>query len=203
MGQHLDSEDYNQYSVIIDVDGNGWSDRFGNSLIHYATPILKMASNHTAFFEHLYAPDVSFTQFSSNLEDLPEKARRIITDVQKHGSQSHAFHLVRAMLATSQMLMDHLGLIEALAYTLLQYQSLNSLERKKEAEGVVGDDSSVKSGGSAVDGGGDAGGVPAADGFEEVAMTCCSLTRVPAEFATAVTTRLLPKAPREATRLDR
>ncbi|GLC60619.1 hypothetical protein PLESTB_001648700 [Pleodorina starrii] len=169
-------EDYNQYSVIIDVDGNGWSDRFGNSLIHYTTPVLKMASNRTAFFEHLYAPDTAFVQFNYTLDDLPRKARQMVDDIQKLATQSRYFKMVRNMQATSQMLMDHLGLAEALAETLLRYRSLAAWE-------VAGDDDPLISDPWDTD----------SSGFEEVPMTCCTLARVPAEFATAVTSRLLVK----------
>jgi hypothetical protein len=38
---HL-QEDFNKYGIILDVDGNGWSNRFA-MLAHYNTPILKQA----------------------------------------------------------------------------------------------------------------------------------------------------------------
>ncbi|EFJ42172.1 hypothetical protein VOLCADRAFT_107362 [Volvox carteri f. nagariensis] len=167
-GKLIEPEDYNQYSAIIDVDGHSWSDRFGNSLIHYATPILKMASNRTGFFEHLYAPGTAFQQFNNNLEDLPEKARKVISDVQQLSGDSESFQMVRNMHATSQLLMDHIGLAEAFVYSLLKYWSLVTWKL---------DPSDL-------------------DGFEEVPMTCCALTRVPPEFAVAVTTRLMRKVPR-------
>ncbi|GLI63564.1 hypothetical protein VaNZ11_006555 [Volvox africanus] len=223
-GDRIDSEDYNRYSAIIDVDGNGWSDRFGHALIHYSTPVLKMASNHTAFFEHLFAPGVTFLQFSPSLEDLVEKAGKVVAEVQKLGGQSKYFDMVKSMQATSQVLMDHLGLVEALAYSLLKYWSLVTWTLKDldpDTDVDLGhrnrlDPSIVKRGGDRAGGVGQDGGSDDDDhdddytkasakpltefpdevrGFEEVAMTCCSLTRVPAEFAAEVTTRLLRKAP--------
>ncbi|GIM01759.1 hypothetical protein Vretimale_6544 [Volvox reticuliferus] len=222
LGDRIDSEDYNRYSAIIDVDGNGWSDRFGHALIHYSTPVLKMASNNTAFFEHLFAPGVTFLQFSPSLEDLVEKASEVVSDVRQFGGQSKYFDMVKAMQATSQVLMDHVGIAEALAYSLLKYWSLVTWTLEDlDFDRDVGlghrrflDPSTGKGGSRRAGGGGQ--GAAAADGhdddtkvaaaslaevpvevtrFEEVVMTCCSLTRVPAEFAAAVTTRLLKRAP--------
>jgi hypothetical protein len=36
-------EDFNNFALIVDVDGNGWSDRM-RLLAHYNTPVLKQAS---------------------------------------------------------------------------------------------------------------------------------------------------------------
>ncbi|GIL64334.1 hypothetical protein Vafri_18306 [Volvox africanus] len=223
LGDRLDSEDYNRYSAIIDVDGNGWSDRFGHALIHYSTPVLKMASNHTAFFEHLFAPGVTFLQFSPSLEDLVGKAGKVVSEVRKLGGQSKYFDMVKSMQATSQVLMDHLGLMEALAYSLLKYWSLVTwtlgdldpdpdvdLGHRNHLDPSIAEKGNQRAGGGGQDGDGGGGeeeedddhdtktaaeSTDEMEGFEEVAMTCCSLTHVPAEFATAVTTRLLNKAP--------
>lgn len=45
-GEPMPLEDFNRYAVIIDADGNGWSDRL-RLLLHYNTAILKQASNLT------------------------------------------------------------------------------------------------------------------------------------------------------------
>ena len=39
-------EEFNKYQMILDVDGNGWSDRY-RLISHFNTPILKQASNLT------------------------------------------------------------------------------------------------------------------------------------------------------------
>lgn len=35
-------EDANRYALLLDVDGNGWSDRY-RLLAHFNTPLLKQA----------------------------------------------------------------------------------------------------------------------------------------------------------------
>ena len=40
---HACAADFNEYCVIIDVDGNGWSDRFAQ-LVQFNTPVLKARS---------------------------------------------------------------------------------------------------------------------------------------------------------------
>ncbi|GIL66557.1 hypothetical protein Vafri_20053 [Volvox africanus] len=207
LGDHIHSEDYNSYSAIIDVDGNGWSDRFGNSLIHYATPIIKMATNRTAFFEHLFAPGKTFLQFGPSMEDLVDKAGKLVSDVQHLGGKSEYFDMVRAMQGTSQILMDHVGIAEAFAYLLLKYWSLvtwtledshdpghrSLLDPTKEQNDGPGRGDGD---GLTVSGSSSAAAISAeVNGFEEVAVKCCSFTHLPAEFATAVTMRLSRKEP--------
>ncbi|GLC75151.1 hypothetical protein PLESTF_001600700 [Pleodorina starrii] len=159
-GALIGFEAFNQHCAILDVDGNGWSDRFGQ-MVHFNTPILKLASNHTGFFEHLMAPNVAIDQFSKDLSDLPEKARQLIADCQTGGSNSRARKLARSMQAISQMLMDHVGIAEAFAYTLHTYKNLSSWTF----------DSSLT-------------------GFKQVNRACCSEARVPKAFADAVTAKV-------------
>jgi hypothetical protein len=45
-GSRLALEEFNHYALILDVDGNGWSDRY-RLLAHMNTPVLKQASNLT------------------------------------------------------------------------------------------------------------------------------------------------------------
>ncbi|GFR51137.1 hypothetical protein Agub_g13492 [Astrephomene gubernaculifera] len=155
-GSRLSFEDFNTYCLIVDVDGNGWSNRFGQ-LVHFNTPILKMASNHTAFFEHLYAPGVAIEQFSRNLSDLPIKARRMIADCMAGGEESRGQQLANSMQATSRVLMDHVGIAEAFAYALLNYRRLSAW---------------------AVD--------PSLREFNPVSSSCCSYTKLPRTFAKVV-----------------
>ncbi|GLC37035.1 hypothetical protein PLESTB_001398700 [Pleodorina starrii] len=159
-GAWIRLEKFNQHCAILDVDGNGWSDRFGQ-LVHFNTPILKLASNHTGFFEHLMAPNVAIDQFSKDLSDLPEKARQLIADCQTGGADSRARRLAHTMQGITQMLMDHVGIAEAFAYTLHTYKNLSAWTF----------DSSLT-------------------GFKQVNRTCCSEARVPKAFADAVTAKV-------------
>lgn len=45
-GSRLALEDFNRYALLLDIDGNGWSDRY-RLLAHMNTPVLKQASNLT------------------------------------------------------------------------------------------------------------------------------------------------------------
>lgn len=120
-GSWIGFEEFNQYCAILDLDGNGWSDRFGQ-LVHFNTPILKLASNHTGFFEHLFAPDVAIGQFH-DLSDLERKAREMVDDCQAGGVSTR--RLARTMQATSRVLMDQVGIAQAFAYTLHVYKNLS------------------------------------------------------------------------------
>ncbi|KXZ48787.1 hypothetical protein GPECTOR_25g371 [Gonium pectorale] len=162
LGPQMPSEDYNRYCVIIDVDGNGWSDRFGTALIHYPTPVLKMASNYSAFFEHLYAPGVAIEQFSPDLSDLLGAVQHMVADCKRGGSRSYGQRLARTMQATSRALMDQIGVAEAMAYSLLTYKNLTSWPLD-----------------------------PSTEGFSEVDPSCCKHAKLPALFARAVSRRLI------------
>lgn len=131
-GSQVRFEDYNQYCVIIDVDGNGWSDRFAQ-LAHFNTPILKVASNFTGYFEHLYAPGVSIAQFSRNLSDLPAKAAAMIADCRAEYQQGRM--LARHMQATTRLLLDQVGMLKAFAYTLLAYKNASRWEVDPDVAG--------------------------------------------------------------------
>jgi hypothetical protein len=62
---------------VLDIDGNGWSDRY-RLLAHANTPVLKQASNLTAFFEHLAAPGLVVQHYSHDLSDLPVRVRGLL-----------------------------------------------------------------------------------------------------------------------------
>lgn len=81
-GPELPLEDFNRYALLLDVDGNAWSDRY-RLLTHFNTPVLKQASNLTAFFEHLMAPGVVVEQYAPDLSDLPVRARQLLDELQQ------------------------------------------------------------------------------------------------------------------------
>ncbi len=47
LGAQMELEDYNQAAIILDIDGNSWSDRFSR-ISHFPSPILKKASSMLA-----------------------------------------------------------------------------------------------------------------------------------------------------------
>jgi hypothetical protein len=81
-GPELPLEDFNHYALLLDVDGNAWSDRY-RLLAHFNTPVLKQASNLTAFFEHVMAPGAVVEQYSADLSDLPVRARQLLGELRQ------------------------------------------------------------------------------------------------------------------------
>lgn len=80
-GPELPLEAFNRYALLLDIDGNAWSDRY-RLLVHFNTPVLKQASNLTAFFEHVMAPGVAMEQYAVDLSDLPTRARELLGEMQ-------------------------------------------------------------------------------------------------------------------------
>lgn len=66
----------------MDIDGNGWSDRY-RLLSHFNTPVLKQASNLTAFFEHVIAPGTVVEHYAPDLSDLPVRARALLEELRR------------------------------------------------------------------------------------------------------------------------
>ncbi|GIM02652.1 hypothetical protein Vretimale_7443 [Volvox reticuliferus] len=139
-GSWIDSEHFNEYCAVLDVDRNGWTGRF-EEFVHSNTPILKMESNMTAYFQHLFAPDVGVVKFKSDFSDLPEKARQLIAgckEAARGGEAGELIHrITKNMQATSLALLDQVGLIEAFAYTLFVYENLSSWEVDPSLQGLL------------------------------------------------------------------
>lgn len=81
-GPQMQLEDFNRYSLVLDIDGNGWSDRY-RLISHFRTPVLKQASNLTAFFEHLAAPGIVVEHYAHDLSDLPGRTAALLQQLQK------------------------------------------------------------------------------------------------------------------------
>lgn len=81
-GPELPLEDFNRYALLLDIDGNAWSDRY-RVYAHMNTPVLKQASNLTGFFEHVMAPGAVLEQYAPDLSDLPLRARQLLQEMQQ------------------------------------------------------------------------------------------------------------------------
>jgi hypothetical protein len=81
-GPELPLEDFNRYALLLDIDGNAWSDRY-RLYAHMNTPVLKQASNLTGFFEHVMAPGAVLEQYAPDLSDLPVRARQLLLEMQQ------------------------------------------------------------------------------------------------------------------------
>lgn len=75
-------EDFNKYALLLDIDGNAWSDRY-RLLAHFNIPVLKQASNLTAFFEHIMAPAAVSEHFAPDLADLPVRVQQLLGELQQ------------------------------------------------------------------------------------------------------------------------
>ncbi|KAJ9516632.1 hypothetical protein QJQ45_015187, partial [Haematococcus lacustris] len=126
LGGYLPLEANNQATVILDVDGNGWSDRFAR-LMHYNTPILKQASKFHAFFEHLVDPGLAIELFANDLSDTKGEAllkewlgskQRLQEEVRQR--QGLALHLLNQGLT---LVLRQVAVVEAMAYALNVYAS--------------------------------------------------------------------------------
>jgi hypothetical protein len=70
-------EDFNRWSAVLDVDGNGWSARLFSLLAGAsARPVLKQASPLAAGYEHLFAPGRHLAHFRGDLRDAADVAAR-------------------------------------------------------------------------------------------------------------------------------
>jgi hypothetical protein len=66
-------EDFQRYQVILDMDGNSWSSRFGK-LLCYNSVVLKMKPDHVDYFFYDLIPWVHYIPVN-DMDDLLEKAR--------------------------------------------------------------------------------------------------------------------------------
>lgn len=114
-------EDYNHNAVVLDIDGNGWSDRFGQ-LMHWNTPILKQASNATAFFEHLVAPRSSIESYSNDLSDWVPHALSLLDELDQ--DEARLNNQVRHHQGLARLLLSQLAVTHAMAYTLSVYSNM-------------------------------------------------------------------------------
>ncbi|EFJ43354.1 hypothetical protein VOLCADRAFT_96426 [Volvox carteri f. nagariensis] len=153
-GGYIHPEDYNKYCVILDVDGNTWSDRFASRLVHSSTPILKLASNYTSHVDHFFAPGVTLEEFDGSLSTVVETARRMVEDCKQNAEFSRGQALARQSQETARELLDHIGVVRSMAYGLVQYQRLLDFPFNSSLEG-----------------------------FQKVDRECCSYMNFPVEFA--------------------
>ncbi|KAG1677226.1 hypothetical protein FOA52_013425 [Chlamydomonas sp. UWO 241] len=114
-------EDFNRRAVVLDMDGNGWSDRFVQ-LAHFNSPILKQTSNATAFFEHLLAPGSAIETFSNDLSDFVGRSSSMLAELESDPARLQRQVRHRQLLAKS--FLTTLAVTAALAYTLDIYAGL-------------------------------------------------------------------------------
>lgn len=118
----INLEDFNKYAIIIDVDGNAWSDRFW-FLAHYNTLILKQASNMTAYFEHLLAPKQSIELFANDVRELPARVEELLAE---HATRPlRILHMTETKQAIASLALSQVGTIEAMASALATVASLS------------------------------------------------------------------------------
>jgi hypothetical protein len=182
----------NAWAVVVDADGNGWSDRFRH-LALFSTPVLKQASNRTAFFEHVVAaPFVAegfnattglVDAFAPDAFDLPVKARALLAALGTEEGSKTVRRRVARRRAVASALLSQPAVAEAAASAVALVERLSGWE--VEAPVLVG------SGGGGGAEGAEAAAAARSGGsivlYEEVPRSrCCNLAAVPREFAEAV-----------------
>eukprot|EP00878_Enallax_costatus_P026966 GHUV01028982.1.p1 GENE.GHUV01028982.1~~GHUV01028982.1.p1 ORF type:complete len:289 (+),score=69.74 GHUV01028982.1:348-1214(+) len=122
-GPQLPLEDFNKYALVLDIDGNGWSDRY-RLLSHFNTPVLKQASNLTAFFEHLVAPGTVVDHYAHDLSDLPVRVKTLLKELQS--SPTRLIRMAEQQQGLAGYLLNQLAVMHAAAYTLGKVAELSS-----------------------------------------------------------------------------
>jgi len=183
----------NRWAVVLDADGNGWSDRYRH-LALYPTPVLKQASNRTAFFEHVVGVPVGLgvggggegresggegdgntttltglvDTFAPDAFDLPVRAREMLAQL---GTEQGSLELRRRVArrrAAAAALLSQPAVAEAAAAAVALAARLSgwAVDAPRVKVGGGGRDELV---------------------YDEVPRSrCCSLAAVPREFAEAV-----------------
>lgn len=118
-GPPLPLESFNRYSLVLDIDGNGWSDRY-RLLAHANTPVLKQASNLTAFFEHLAAPGAVVQHYAADLSDLPVRVRAVLQQ-----QPAELLRMAERQQGLAHYLLNQVALMHATAYTLAKVAQLS------------------------------------------------------------------------------
>lgn len=112
-------EDFNNYTVIVDMDGNAWSDRLVR-LASFNTPILKQHSESSKeYFGHLLKNGTHVVFFSTDLTDfvpLLEDSLRRCREI-----PGKCLKMVKNMQAFAQEHLSHIGVLRAMAFALNEF----------------------------------------------------------------------------------
>jgi len=117
----MKNEQYNEFTVVLDLDGNSWSDRLPE-LLAANTAILKQEYTHwDDYFGHLLTDRKNVIFFKDDLSDLVSKVEDIIVEfdhrtwaVEKRRTQTLDFALENV---------SQLGVIRAAAYAISKFAS--------------------------------------------------------------------------------
>lgn len=119
LGSEVALEDYNTAAIIMDVDGNGWSDRMSR-LVHFSnSPVLKQASNNTAFYEHLLAPGHNIEHYHNDLSNLKDRAHELIAEWK--ASPARLVRQAEQRQAMALVMLNQIAVAEAMAFSMLEY----------------------------------------------------------------------------------
>ncbi|GMH37143.1 hypothetical protein BSKO_05016 [Bryopsis sp. KO-2023] len=113
-------EHYNNYTLILDLDGNGWSDRL-STLISYNTPLFKQTTNYQDYFGHLLQPGVHIETFNESLVDVVPRLEELLEEYRS--SPRRLREMANKMHQFTKEHASHLGLVRAVAYGLNMYAS--------------------------------------------------------------------------------
>lgn len=112
----IDIEEFNRYAIIVDLDGNAWSDRFAR-LAFFNTPLLKQNSTRfKEFFGHLLENNTHVISFSDDLSGFTSLTATVLKDYRRNPRKYK--QIVRNMQEFARRHLSHLGVIHAAAYAL-------------------------------------------------------------------------------------
>lgn len=115
----IEIEDFNSYTVIVDIDGNGWSDRLVR-LACFNTPLLKQQSRSSKeYFGHLLENGTHVVFFSSDLSDLVPLLEDFLRQCRE--IPDRCLKMVRNMQSFARKHLSHLGVLRAMAYALNEF----------------------------------------------------------------------------------
>lgn len=114
----MNQENYNSYSAVIDVDGNGWSSRLP-VLLMSNTPILKQEySSWMEYFAHLLNQSDIVTFFEEDLTDLIPIIKE---QIESNENLEEVEDKVQKAFDFAVEHTSHHGVIRAMAYALSKH----------------------------------------------------------------------------------
>lgn len=127
--------DFNRFGVILDMDGNAWSDRFSR-LLFSNRPIVKQESPYKEFFRFDPHPKLA-TFFERNLTNLVEQTKSVLDKFKTQNGQASIKEEIKERREFAHKHLSQLGIIRSLAYVLTVYSHKQTWEVQDEEHYVL------------------------------------------------------------------
>ncbi|CAD7696621.1 unnamed protein product [Ostreobium quekettii] len=114
----IEMDDFNDFEVIIDLDGNAWSDRF-SQLVVFNTPLFKQDSTTSKeYYGHLMRNGTHVVYFKEDLSDFLPRLSTLLARC--HTDPRYCNRLVTNMQQFAREHLSHLGVMRATAHALVE-----------------------------------------------------------------------------------